>query len=400
MPDRKGKVLMLASISLAIFSCASTALISLPMPTQGLWLLAAGANEFTLWLLIIALVGCVTGLIAGYRQKSIVCFVAAAASSITLGFMTLLTLQIFATAQKYQAQLSFLENLTSSPTRKVTKTADVTYETVDGKQLKLDVYCNADLARGDPGRSEKNSDGVDNGLSNRTIKPAVIIMHGGSWRRGHKSDLERFDNWLADKNFVVFEIDYRLATGECHFPKQLDDVEAAISWVEKHAPEYNADPGHIFLLGRSAGAQLALIAAYENPTKIKGVASYYSPTDLVWDYRHPCVFDIVKTRPTIENYLGGAPDTVPALYERASAIKQVTSKSPPTLILQGGRDQVVGEENAKFLAEKLDAVGVPFLYVYLPWANHGFDYRLSGWSSQISNSTLLRFLEQTLASQK
>jgi acetyl esterase/lipase len=380
MPDRKGKILMFISISFAIFSCASTALISLPMPTQGLWLLAAGANEFTLWILIVALVGCVAGLIAGYRQRSLVCFVAAASCSITLGFMTLLTLQIFATAQKYQTQLSVLDNLTSSPTTRVIKTTNVTYTTVDGKPLKLDIYSNAD-------RSQINN-------------PAVIIMHGGSWRRGHKSDLERFDNWLANKNFVVFEIDYRLATSECHFPKQLDDVEAAINWVEKHGPEYNADPSRIFLLGRSAGAQLALIAAYENPTKIKGVASYYSPTDLIWDYHHPCVFDIVKTRPTIENYLGGTPDTVPAFYERASAIKQVTSTSPPTLILQGGRDQVVGEENAKFLAAKLDAVGVPFEYVYLPWANHGFDYRLSGWSSQISNSTLLRFLQRTLANDK
>ena len=376
MPDRKGKILTFLSISLAILSCVSTALISLPMPTQGLWLAAAGANEFTLWILIISLFGFFVGIKAGYRQKSIVCYVAAAACAVTTSSMAMLTFQIFETAQKYQTELSVLENLTSSPTTRVTKTADVTFTTVDGMPLRLDVYSDVH--------------------GNKTMNPAVIIMHGGSWRRGHKSDLARFDNWLAAKNYTVFEIDYRLAAPGCHFPKQLEDVEAAITWVEKHGREYNADPGRIILLGRSAGGQLALIAAYKNPTRVMGVASYYAPTDLVWDYHHPCVFDIVKTRPTIENFLGGTPDTVPEVYESASALKVVRSTSPPTLILQGGRDQVVGKENAEFLAAQLNTCGVPFEYVYLPWANHGFDFRLSGWSSQISNSALLRFLQQTL----
>jgi acetyl esterase/lipase len=394
MPDRKGKILAFLSIVFAILSCASTALISLPMPTQGLWLAAAGANEFTLWILIISLLGCLIGIKAGYRQKSIVCFVAAAVCAVTTCSMAMLTLQIFATAQKYQTQLSVLENLTSSPTTGVTKASDITFTTVDGMPLKLDIYS----AAGSGG--SRGADSIPSNSSGKSMNPAVIIMHGGSWRRGHKSDLARFDNWLAGKNYTVFEIDYRLATSQCHFPKQLEDVEAAITWVEKHGQEYNADPSRIILLGRSAGAQLALIAAYKNRTRIKGVASYYAPTDLVWDYNHPCVFDIVKTRPTIENFLGGTPNTVPLLYESASAIKQVSSTSPPTLILQGGRDQVVGKENAEFLAAKLKSCGVPFEYVYLPWANHGFDFRLSGWSSQISNSALLRFLQQTLANDK
>ena len=76
-------------------------------------------------------------------------------------------------------------------------------------------------------------------------------------------------------------IDYRLAPGAV-FPAPRDDVFAAIAYLKDHAKEIGLDKDRLILLGRSAGGQIALSAAYaEKEPGIKGVIVFYAPNDPV-----------------------------------------------------------------------------------------------------------------------
>ena len=92
--------------------------------------------------------------------------------------------------------------------------------------------------------------------------PALIDIYGGAWQRGAPQDSRQFDSYLAHKGYAVFAIDYRHAPA-FRFPAQIEDVRAAISFVHANAAQYRADPDRLILCGRSAGGQLALLAAYE-----------------------------------------------------------------------------------------------------------------------------------------
>jgi len=42
-------------------------------------------------------------------------------------------------------------------------------------------------------------------------KPAVVVVHGGSWNGGERSDFPQWNAWLVAEGFVVFDIDYQLS---------------------------------------------------------------------------------------------------------------------------------------------------------------------------------------------
>src|SRR5262249_26300578 len=89
-------------------------------------------------------------------------------------------------------------------------------------------------------------------------RPAVLVIHGGSWRSGKRSEMAKFARGFANAGYVVYNVDYRLAP-EHRFPAQLDDVRAAFAWLHDHAHELAADPDRIAVMGYSAGAHLALL---------------------------------------------------------------------------------------------------------------------------------------------
>src|SRR2546425_2813036 len=103
-------------------------------------------------------------------------------------------------------------------------------------------------------------------------------------QRGAPGDNSAFDSYLATHGFVVFAIDYRHAP-RWRWPAQLADVRAALEWIGRHGTEYGADPNRLAVLGRSSGAQLAMVASYaRGGPPVRAVVSYYGPVDLVEGY--------------------------------------------------------------------------------------------------------------------
>jgi acetyl esterase/lipase len=223
-------------------------------------------------------------------------------------------------------------------------------------------------------------------------QPLVMMIHGGSWNRGSKEQLPALNSYLAHENYAVAAINYRHAP-KWQFPVQIDDVFRAIDFLEAHAEEFHLDTAHIVLIGRSAGAQIALSAAYakRNPA-IRGVVAFYPPTDLVFGYNHPSARWVLDSSAVLREYLGGTPEEKRDQYIAASPTNFIDADTPPTLLIHGGLDSVVSPVHSEMLDARLGQAHVPHLYLSLGWATHGCDANLNGPSGQLSRYAIDRFL--------
>ena len=86
--------------------------------------------------------------------------------------------------------------------------------------------------------------------------PTIVSIHGGSYVYGTKENYRRYCMDLASRGFAVINFTYRLAP-KYKFPAPLADTNAALQWVCRNAQTYRLDPDRLFLVGDSAGAQIA-----------------------------------------------------------------------------------------------------------------------------------------------
>jgi acetyl esterase/lipase len=223
--------------------------------------------------------------------------------------------------------------------------------------------------------------------------PGLIVIHGGTWQSGSNAEFVALNAYLAGRDFIVAAINYRLSP-PWKFPAGRDDVIAAIAYMKVYGPEFGMDPSRMALLGRSAGGQLALLAAYTaGEPAIRGVISIYGPTDLQFGYEHPAPRGLFDTQGALSNYLGGSPSTAGDAYFAASPINFVTPSSPPTLLIHGMRDSFVSPDESARLEARLKEAKVKHLFVRLPWATHGCDRSFGGPCGQIATYAVERFLD-------
>lgn len=373
--------------------------IVVPAPIYEIWLLSVAASEWSLALSALALGGIAGALIFG-RGKT-------RAATIFLGSVAFLislypVVSAFAAAQKHNVPLSPRRYAAGffGQEKQIGKET-FTFAEVGGKRLELDVYA-------------PPPDVAKNGA-------AVIVVHGGSWNAGTRSDFPRWNQMLAANGYTVFDIDYRLAP-QPNYLTATGDVKCAVGWVKKRAARFGIAPAKIVLLGRSAGGHLALLAAYTandariasscaddsetvstaaNDESVRGVVSLYAPADLLWSYDNPANRRVIDGQKTLRQFLGGSPHESAELRERfllASPGSHVKRGTTPTLLIHGGQDQLVRSENMYRLAERLTEANVPHKTLFLSYAQHGFDYNFNGWGAQIVESVLLDFLRENTTS--
>ena len=96
--------------------------------------------------------------------------------------------------------------------------------------------------------------------------PTIVSIHGGGYVYGSKEIYRRYGMDLAKRGFAVVNFNYRLAP-KWKFPTPLADTNAVLHWIVQNAVRYHLDPDRIFLVGDSAGAQLAsqYAAIFTNP---------------------------------------------------------------------------------------------------------------------------------------
>ena len=93
-----------------------------------------------------------------------------------------------------------------------------------------------------------------NGTS--TPLPTIVNIHGGGFVYGTKEIYRRYCMYLAKQGFTVVNFNYRLAPS-WKFPTPLLDTNSVMEWIVKYAEAFFMDTDRIFLVGDSAGAQLA-----------------------------------------------------------------------------------------------------------------------------------------------
>jgi acetyl esterase/lipase len=93
--------------------------------------------------------------------------------------------------------------------------------------------------------------------------PVVVWIHGGGWQAGDKKDVQKKPQAFADRGFVFVSINYRLLP-KVTIKQMAGDVARAIRWAHDHARDHGGDPDRIFVMGHSAGAQLAALVCTDD----------------------------------------------------------------------------------------------------------------------------------------
>ncbi len=169
----------------------------------------------------------------------------------------------------------------------------------------------------------------------KSLRTAVILLHGGAWRFGSAEAMVPYAEALARLGFVAIAAEYRLL-GEAPWPAQLDDVWDAIAWTRSRAGELGIDADKIALQGFSAGGHLALLAAGRGAERpecgVAAVISLFAPPRL--DGPTP------PGLPSLAVALLG-PAATPAEMLAATPIHHVREGFPPTCLLSGMSDFLV-----------------------------------------------------------
>jgi acetyl esterase/lipase len=230
-------------------------------------------------------------------------------------------------------------------------------------------------------------------------RPCIVSVHGGSWAGGDNSELPELNDYLAQQGYNVAAINYRLAP-KYQTPAPVADVAEGFAYLKANADGLHIDTNNFVLLGRSAGAQIAMLYAYTRPEPgLKGVIDFYGPADMVWGYALPSSKWIMDSRKVMENYIGGAYPAVPQKYIACSPIEFVNRQTVPTLLLHGDNDVLVSPGHSTRLVKKLTQNGVKHYLLQLPWATHGFDYNLYGPGGQLSTYVVERFINTVVKQQ-
>jgi len=207
--------------------------------------------------------------------------------------------------------------------------------------------------------------------------PLVVFLHGGGWLRGSRkvftpgiSDADSFDRIVAS-GIAVASCEYRLS-GEVRFPSQLDDVDAALAWLQTHGADHGVDASRIVLWGVSAGATLAALSGLRRGD-VRGVVDWFGPADLFAMAARDGA-DSDGGEPAEETrearWLGAPAAELPDAARLASPALQVHAGAPPFQISHGTDDEHVPLGQSAALAAALHRVGVDVDFHEVPGGRH------------------------------
>lgn len=94
--------------------------------------------------------------------------------------------------------------------------------------------------------------------ANGSGHPVVVWIHGGGWMRGSKEEVGHKPAAFTERNMVFVPINYRFVP-HVTMPDLVRDAARAVGWVHANIAKHGGDPTRIFLMGHSAGAQLAAL---------------------------------------------------------------------------------------------------------------------------------------------
>ena len=218
--------------------------------------------------------------------------------------------------------------------------------------------------------------------------PVVLAVHGGAFLFGDKRSHDGLKDDIAillAHGIAVASTNYRMS-GEAKFPAAAQDVTAALVALRTQAPLLGLDPYRIAVWGKSAGANLALLAGLADgrapigtgrPVKVAAIVAMYPPTrfdSMDAQLRaSPCGASAANhdaADSPESKWLGAALPRRPDLVAAASPLSYVGASAPPVLIQAGLADCMVPHEQSILLADALRHAGAQVRLDLIPGAKH------------------------------
>lgn len=243
---------------------------------------------------------------------------------------------------------------------------DIIYKEIGNRNLYLDAYYN------------KNTD----------LKPALILVHGGGWKSGNKSLMEPIAQHIASKGYACFSVEYRLSP-EAIFPAGIYDIKNAIQFVKEYAKDFNVDASKVAILGCSSGGQMAALIGttnnnpafedlnikYNHSTSVQAIVDI----DGILAFKHPqSQEDVVAGL-----WLGGNYESIPDIWENASALTHANQNTPPILFIGSqyprflaGKDDMIKilDKNSIYNQVEIIENGPHSFWLFYPWFNETIKY--------------------------
>jgi acetyl esterase/lipase len=251
---------------------------------------------------------------------------------------------------------------------------EVVYKSVEGRDLKLDLYYPT---------------------ANRPEKcPVVVFTHGGGWAAGnrYKAASGSFDvvfKRLVKEGFAVAPVTYRLAKKDSNVAMRdcVIDCKDAIRYLAKNSEELRIDPMRICVMGDSAGGHIAQMLLLASPEQLPGdkdlaSVSYSMLAGVSWygpcDFERTDLFnhdDRADFRDRFGPRILGS-DTGPSVkmerYREVSSVNYLSENSPPLLMIQGDKDTTIPVKHAYYMKQKADAVKAPVEVMIIKNAGHNW----------------------------
>jgi arylformamidase len=144
---------------------------------------------------------------------------------------------------------------------------------------------------------------------NANQMPVVFWIHGGGWQSGDRTSVQSKPQAFNEYGLVFVSTGYRLLP-DVEMGTLICDVAKSVGWVRKNIADYGGDPNRIFIMGHSAGAQLAAILCTDDRyLKAEGVS-----------------MDMIKGCVPVD----GDTYDIPAIITTAETRRQVHGQPPAT----------------------------------------------------------------------
>lgn len=209
--------------------------------------------------------------------------------------------------------------------------------------------------------------------------PVLVFVHGGGWNEGDKDlrvgGLDVYGNigrFYASEGIDTAVINYRLQP-KVTWREQVDDVAEAVAWVRAHIAERGGDPDRIFVMGHSAGAQLAAHVALNQGVQEKAGIPHDAIDGLI--VADGAALDLLD-EPTYqtedphyyEKRFG--PRTDRAEWAAASPVTSADDADPPTLVIYCTGESRGLQRQAQKFAGTLQGIGVKTTLMAIPGESH------------------------------
>jgi acetyl esterase/lipase len=265
---------------------------------------------------------------------------------------------VFSTYNKEIKKFPFIEIVKERKYKNLDFSLDIVYNSLDSRELHLDAYYK----------------------KGKKPQPAVILIHGGGWKSGNKSQMKIFAQEIASKGYSCFSIEYRLSP-VAQYPAAIFDVKNAIKYIKANAKKFNVNPDKVAVLGCSSGGQMAALIGttnnnleFESPSGINENASVQAIIDLdgILAFKHP----ESEEGKVASLWLGGSFDEKPEIWKQASALNHASASTPPILFINSdmtrfhaGRTDMISKLNSyKIYSEVKNISNSPHSFWFFnPW---------------------------------